>query len=59
MVQISHSFDLFVLSISIPLEISILSYSNIFILHANIHQGKVMNNIYHLFVLQILLLWLL
>ena len=33
-----------------PFEISILSYSSIFILHINNRLGKVEDNIYHLFL---------
>ena len=45
----SHSIDLFVLSISIPSEISILSCSRVFMCHTNNHQEKAVGNIYHLF----------
>ena len=39
--------DLFDLSKSIPSEISILSYCNIFILHTNTYLGKFEDTIYH------------
>ena len=41
-------FDLSDLSKSIPSEISILSYCNIFILHTNTPLRKLEDNIYHL-----------
>ena len=43
------TFDALVLFVSMPSEISILSYSSIFILHINNRLRKVEDNIYHLF----------
>ena len=48
----SHSFDAFVLLISIPSEYQ--SYHILaFILHTNIHLRKLVDNIYHLLQKQI------
>ena len=49
-IMINHTlFDAPALLLSIPSEISILSYSKIFITHINIHVNKLVDNIYHLF----------